>query len=510
MSAGADFQNEPLGEIVAVGRIDPDAAQVWMRTHQPGRFIIRWWPEGEEDAAEEHPFEIPADNERDNTWAVRLPAAGGALRSLHRYHFRVTAAAGRLVGQGRFETAPRTAVDTPTRFSIGIMSCNQPFDDEGRVREKDQKMLLAARRCLEAHDAKFVLMMGDQMYSDLPVPLSLYNEDYFAEVAPPDRKRLLDCSADEVRRLYHHRYRHFWNLPGLRSIFDAFPCYPILDDHDILDNWGSDPIHKTPPWRSVGTGARWAYYDYQGTRVLSVRDELPPSFHYTIDYGHTAIFVMDLRSERRAGENGQLYSPDQEADVRAFLAGNRDRKILMFVLSVPAVHLPRLLARLAARVSSDGEDFSDRWSALAHIRDRDRFLRMIHEHQRRNPEQRIVLLSGDIHIGCAHKLRWEPNGQVLYQFISSGITNPASRLLQIGSHLLIRLNRSVATQDGDLQMAVRLLRGTRARRRNPFGGLNLGIVEIETPSPEAMPGMRFYLYGHKDEEPVCVYRSPLL
>jgi phosphodiesterase/alkaline phosphatase D-like protein len=283
----------------------------------------------------------------------------------------------------------------------------------------------------------------------------------------------------------------------------------MIDDHDIVDNWGSDPSHQTEAWRSVGEGARWAYYDYQGTHVLPLREELPPSFHYNIVYGHTAVFVMDLRSQRRAGENGQLYSDDQERDLRAFLEENKDRKVLLFVLTVPVVHLPRWLAKVGARFSKDGEDFSDRWSSLAHVRDRDRFLRIIHEHQQRHPDQYVALLSGDIHIGCAHKVTWDEGGH-LYQFVSSGITNPVSRAIKFGSHLLIRFNRRLATEDGDVQGDVRLVSGTGWRRWNPYGGLNLGVLEIETPRPGAMPQLRYYVYGHRGDEPVCVYRSPVL
>ena len=38
---------------------------------------------------------------------------------------------------------------------------------------------------------------------------------------------------------------------------------------------------------------------------------------------------------------------------------------LGIVLSVPVVHLPRWIARVAARLTTEGEDFSDRWSARA-------------------------------------------------------------------------------------------------------------------------------------------------
>jgi alkaline phosphatase D len=75
------------------------------------------------------------------------------------------------------------------------------------------------------------------------------------------------------------------------------------------------------------------------------------------------------------------------------------------------------------------------------------------------------------------------------------------------SKLLIRLNRQVTTDDGRLRAKVRLPPGVRRQRQNPYGGLNVGILEIETPMPGASPKLRFFLYGHEGDEPVCIYRS---
>ena len=267
--------------------------------------------------------------------------------------------------------------------------------------------------------------------------------------------------------------------------------------------------HLKDGWPAVGEGARWAYHDYQAARVIPHGGELPASFHYQVAYGHTAIFFMDLRSEREADDSGQLYSDAQEADLRAFLEQNRTRKVLLLVLSVPVVHLPRALAEVAARATPDGEDFSDRWSSLSHVKDRDRFLEILHAHQVAHPEQRVVLVSGDIHVGCVHRLHWSEPAPDLFQIVSSGLTNKASWPVRIGAKLLIGLNRKVATLDGELHAKVKLVKGEQGGK-NPYGRLNMGVIEVETPAPEAAAKLRFYLYGHDEGEPVCVYRSPLL
>ena len=508
------FENRPLQQMVAVGGVEAHRVRLWMRSGQPGRFRILWWPEGKKEQPSETRIEIAPGNVQDNTTSFTIPADPDtvpALRSKCRYRFCIMRESdGHPVGEGGFETAPGAGEKPPAKFAIALMSCNQPFTDHGAIRSTSRDMLKAVKTCLRQHDTKFVLMVGDQMYSDYPADLSLFDSNYFATLAPPNRSSILECTAAETRRIYQRRYRHFWNLPEWQAIQSEWPCYPILDDHDIVDNWGSSPDHQSVRWKSLGEGARNAYFDYQGSRVFPPGEQAPPSFHYAFDYGPVATFVMDLRSMRRTGPEGQLFCRRQRIDLQRFLQRYRSRRILCIVLSVPVIHLPRYLARLAARIPYTPEDFSDRWSAGAHLRDRDWFLKLIHQHQSRHPQQRLILLSGDIHIGCVHRIRWNDSGPLLYQMISSPITHTTRLPVRLASKLLIRSNRRIATLDGRLGAKVELLGGTGGRGQNPYGGLNLGILEIQRERLAAEPQIRFLLYGHQGEKPVCVYRSRLL
>ena len=509
-----DFQNEPLRNMVAVGAAGPHSVRLWMRSERPGALTIRWWPDGDEHAISQGDLSIPNANDRDNTCSVLVPEdfpPAPPLIPLRLYRFRVTHRAdGACVGEGRFETAPMRPEDTPARFALALMSCHQPFTNNGVLTDQSDQMLRATYRCLQVHNTKLVFTVGDQMYADSPPQLSLSNAAYFATVAPPGRTRLHDCTAAEVRRLYQRRYRHFWNSPAWQAIHANFPCYPILDDHEIVDNWGTKPAHHTPAWRAVGEGGRAAYDDYQGSRVFAANETLSEAFHYAVSYGHLSVFVMDLRSTRTAwdGDGGQLFSEAQGVALRRFLYEHREKQCLCIVLSVPVIHLPWLPVKVVGHLAHWHEDFADRWSSGAHRRDRDRLLWWLWDHQRHHPTQRVVLLSGDIHIGCVHEIRWLPRGPTLYQMISSGITNDIGALMQSISTLLIRLNRQVTTEDGRLRTKVRLLPGVGGQRQNPYGGLNVGILEIETPTPGASPKLRFFLYSHDGDEPVCTYRSP--
>jgi alkaline phosphatase D len=177
------------------------------------------------------------------------------------------------------------------------------------------------------------------------------------------------------------------------------------------------------------------------------------------------------------------------------------------VLSVPAIHLPKAITKLAARMTHAGEDFSDRWSTGSHIRDRDRLFRLIHDHQTRRPDRKIVLLSGDIHLGCAQKIRWGDGAAPFYQLISSGITHSLGHTMQIAAKLLMRLNRNFSTRDGTLAGHVNFLQGKGHFTRNPYGGMNVGIVEVENDAGESGPHLRFSLYGHRGERPFREFRS---
>lgn len=503
------FQIEPMTDAVAVGLVRPRSVRIWIRSEQPGLISVQWWSAGQ---AAEAQIEIQGENERNNTFSVELPlkdANQEPLIPLTRYEFRVIHQAhGHMLGEGSFETPPPTAETTPSSFSIGLISCNLPFDKTGAVRTESIQMLCAALKCLRAHDVKFVLTVGDQLYSDFPRPLSLFDPAYFRTVAPTGRTRLQDCTAQEVRRLYQQRYRTFFALPEWQRLHAEFPCYPILDDHDVVDNWGSSPDHQTGEWHEVGVGARSAYADYQAARVIDTGQDLPDSFHYSFEYGCTATFVTDIRSGRTAGPSARMLSDRQLSDFQEFLQRHKDKRVLFIVFSVPIVHLPTKLARFLDRLIPSVREFADRWSTMGHVRDRDRILRMIYRHQQQNPRQQIVFLSGDIHVGCVHKIRWDAATTPLYQFISSPITNANDAWIRQLSQMMIRLNRRIRTTEPELSGKVQVINGVGEHTRNPFAYLNVGIVDIKTQPPHKDPSIQFFLYSHSGDEPVCVYQSP--
>lgn len=494
------FKSPPIESMTAVGAVGARDARIWIRSARSGSVVVEY---GRAGRAFSRSAECTVSSEHaDLTASIALDS----LLPGTRYGFVARREDDReVLGRGSFETAPQSREDAQNRFAFAVMSCNQPFDAHGAPTRIGAQMLEAALECLAAHDVKFVLTIGDQMYTDYPKKLSLFDERYFRSIAPPGLERIQDCSAAQVRTLLQERYRYFWNMPGWRRLHASYPCYPILDDHDLIDNWGSDPAHATDEWREFGRGARAAYFDYQGSRV-SGRSDPGPDFDHEIAYGPIAVYLLDIRSNRRVGEDARIYSKEQELRLLAFLDRHADRDALFVVLSVPAIHLPRWGARVASALTFDGEDFSDRWSTSGHIFDRDRLLTHLHRHQQLHPEQHLALLSGDIHIACTHEIAWRDGAKPLVQLVASGITNRVSLATQAASKLSILANKKVMLESGELVADLRLLEGVARRRQNPYTKLNFGLVELERTASGAY-AMRFLVYGQRRGRPVRVYES---
>ncbi len=475
------FQHNALGDLAAVGQVTQTSARFWMRSQRPGKHELELVSENGSPGARLE-FEVPDVPEDDGTHSIGHPeeTGGDPLQPGQWYRWRVRRLGdGAELGSGRLATAPRSPDEAPDRFSIGILSCNQPFDAAGRARRRAQKTVGVLPRAFEDHEVRRVIMLGDQMYADYPPALSLLNDDYFSRLKVSGRRTLLDCTREEVRRLYQQRYRIYWGLEPVKKLHQAFPSYLIPDDHEIYDNFGAAPSHRQGALGRVGEGALDACYDYQGLRTRARVGVRPPSLHCAFEYGPLAAFIMDLRSQKRA-VNGKihLYGEDQFAALEDYLAHQAHRPVFLLGLSVPLVHLPTRAATWAARLLNEGSDLADRWDHERATHDRRRLARVLRRHQQRHADQRIIIVAGDIHVGLAHRLHWTDSDRELVQFVSSPVSNVEGRLFRTVARWLPLLTNGWLMGEKDCSWRVRLLEGSGAARRNPFAGLNAGIIEL--------------------------------
>jgi alkaline phosphatase D len=472
--------------MVAVGAVSDRRARLWLRTDAPGPFTVELWDAGGEvRAAEVADRRAP---EADGTMAFTLPdevPALGRLAPATVHGFRIIVArTGAPVGEGRFETAP--AAGARGSFAFAFMSCHQPFRPDGTVHPEAARMLAALEPALEARGVKYVLYIGDQMYADAPRGSSLLRDD---REGP-----LLAASAADLRARYQARYRRFWAFPEIRRLQARWPSWCIWDDHEIVNDWGGRQAHQQPAWRRVFEGARGAFVDYQVSRTISAGASWPSAFHQAFVWGSAATFLLDLSSQRAAdGHQARVYGDEQLTALAAFLREQQARPVVFLVLSVPLVYLPDGVVALGERLPRQRELFATRWNAAHNRRALDRLLGLLRAHQCTAPGQRLVLLSGDVHQGAAVALRWA-DGAHLYQFVSSPVTNAGRGWKERVAGWLSFSMRHV--RHGAERVRVERLGGAGPGQRNPFNGLNVGVVSVEDRGARA--AVRLELVTHDE------------
>jgi alkaline phosphatase D len=496
------FDQPTAQHFCGVGRTTESSVRVWYRSPAPGPKELRIWPSGRPDAAVRGALPSRADDQHDGTLSVEWPgdfAGAQPLAPGTPHEFVLIDAGGASRGEGRFETAPSSAVDGHERFSIALMSCHQPFDDDGNVMPIAERQLAILDSAFERYRVKRVMMLGDQMYTDLPEGRSLFNDRYFRRVAPREAESIFDCSREEVRALFQARYRRFWSLPSWRRILSRYSCYPIMDDHELFDNFGSDPAHAEERWANLREGALDAFVDYQGAFFRPRIVPRPRSLHLSFEYGPVAAFIMDLRSQRHATASGiRIVGQEQLDALAAYLAAESARPLFILGLSIPLVYLPGWAADAAVTLAPNGSDAHDRWDHHMARAGRADLVELLSDHQLRHPHQRLVLASGDIHAGVLSEVVWSKPPLRAYQVISSGVTNVAGVLANKLAELIPWA--SSAFDLGGERTSVRMELVPTSPSENPYSGLNVGIIEIARARSDK-PLLRFRLIGSDDRDP---------
>lgn len=465
------FGSRELGDLVAAGRVEPDRVRLWARMAGTGRHVLAVRrPHDDGRSGSRFPVE-PDDPAGDRTgarWVEGLEPDTAYRVELLRDGERVAAA--------EFRTAPREA---PSHWTFAAFSCHQPFAADGTPLPEAESMLRATREVFASESVRFALMMGDQIYADRPTAFSLFDDAYFATIAPAGQAALRECTREDVRAIYQRRYRQFWGLEGFPALQSAVPCFPMLDDHEVVDNFGTSLEHTGPGWEAIRHGALDAYFDYQAARVLerAADGRRPEHFDYGFTWGQAAFWMMDIRSGRRTvDDTTTCFEARQLEALRSFIDERRHMPLLVVTTAIPLVHVEGWLADLAGRALGHGSDLHERWSHAQCIADRNRLLRVLLRHVRAHPRQSLLLLGGDVHSGAAFQIDFHEGPRVL-QLTASAISNRESALLSWTSELAAR---TVSQIDGDDDIAAKvdLLSGVNEAAKNPFGDLNVGLVDV--------------------------------
>jgi alkaline phosphatase D len=468
---------------VFVGTVNESSARLWLRTKLAGPFTLEL-SSGREKQSKYATISDRRSADSDCTMAFSIPedtAAVGQLSPASEYHFRVTVSAtGELIGEGRFETAP--PAETKDDFAFAFMSCHQPYASEESLHPDSLRMMSILEPVLTIRRVKYLLLTGDQIYADAPGRLSITKQ-----AAGSEEETVWD-----IRFRYQAQYRLFWSFPEMQKLQSNFPTWCIWDDHEIVNDWGTRKEHLEPYWQKTFEGAKRAFADYQVSRNLPVTSSLPASFHQSFVWGQTATFIFDLHSERFFdGHVSRIYGEEQLKALNLFLKENENQPILFIVLTIPLVYFPDWFVKLGERVPKYGKIFATRWNAAQNRKSLEKLLSVFQKHQRNNPRQKLILLSGDVHQSSALKLVWQ-SGERAYQFVSSPVTNAERNWRQKIAHQLAFSMSGI--QYGNQQIFIERLKPELARQHNPFNGLNIGVVHVR--NDDAGEKVRFEIISY--------------
>ncbi|MBN1350642.1 alkaline phosphatase family protein [candidate division KSB1 bacterium] len=334
--------------------------------------------------------------------------------------FKILTQSGADVGARIFSFIPfpkaGSAVDS---FSFGLVSCHRTYVAARRNQNYVAPMWKSLAEKMRAHDCRFLLQAGDQVYAD-QYPINAW------------KWSLKGGNQQKILWNYRQVYLNGWAHQEAQDVLQSFPQFMIWDDHEISNGWGSDVSHTTDPrQKDIFKAARQAYVEFQNSHNP---DPLKSGeLYYGFSYGPAAFLVMDLRGHR----NYAAYLENPGNDVFP-LAGkeqwdaitewmNSDlvqrSKILFVVTSVPVIHLSRKFRDLGRFKN----DIRDQWSTDHNKNERRKLFKLLFDWSG-EPNRPVFILGGDVHVGTVAMLKDE-NDKKMYQITSSPITNlPAAFL----------------------------------------------------------------------------------
>ncbi len=298
--------------------------------------------------------------------------------------------------------------DASAGFSFLFGSCRYPGFIFDRKRS-DRIFGAMADECAQDRDdpARFVLMVGDQIYADL-------------------LNRNIPIGRADTPKEFHDRYSDAFSTPNMRRLLSTTSNYMMLDDHEIEDNWVAGRIHHGKrPLFLMSIAAYSSYQWSHGPRTYGRR------LFYQFEYGGHPFFVLDERTNRirddddhNLKDNHLLGRPtkgkrEYKGQLDLFCdwlvaqqqrIGDRPK----FVVS-PSVFAPNSVNSLKLK----GKYKDDAWAAFPVTRAQ--LLKTIVE----NKVQNVIFLSGDIHCSNCSRITFESDNEATSALKAYDITSSA-------------------------------------------------------------------------------------
>jgi phosphodiesterase/alkaline phosphatase D-like protein len=400
------FPDGELAEAAELGAITDRSARVWVRQPDGDHVPLRLDVEGRDPVHDCATVSAESDWTGVAEFVLPDPAPDRP--------FTVTVNDRRL--SGRFAPAAGAHLD----FTFGFGSCNHPFapGPDGRIRLNDAAPIYPAMTSeLTATDARFLLLIGDQIYSDEIDSISIRDHLPGDDEHPP---------LEVAIRAYRRVARGYLGQSGFRRLRESLPTLCMWDDHDIFNDWGSR-LKESPLDRLLFQAASRVYREYQhGRNPINLTPGDAPPYTYFLPFGTAGFLVLDLRGARDYTE-GRLLGRHQWDIVRAFLRGDQAQALhtLFVVATVPIAPFSRWLVEALQRwPGQHADDVRDRWSSRAFVASRDEFLAELFAWQAAEPHRQAIALSGDVHVASAFTVTNRKGPGVVQQFTSSAFTTP--------------------------------------------------------------------------------------
>ncbi len=467
-----------------IGHTTSRSARLWLRTGSPGKHTLILYPRDSDAddrfarrfSADPYPlpeesalpdggrlirFIVPRDR-ADTTKVLDLTGLRPGCQYVYALHGNREGRPQILLGRERihsFRTFPNGHQD----FSFALLTCHMPYKKSlfGHTRVVNDEMWEYLENVLARHrdEVSLVAALGDQVYSD-----GIRHEDLnlrmrLEKTMRRDGGELLP-DRDTMVAWYREVYRAYWGFLPLRRVYSSFPTYMMWDDHEIMDGWGSykwgspEEIEESleallPNWFKaedkkglsnddarilldrMHDAACQVYEEYQNCHNPRTPD--PRQWDYPFRCGAAAYYILDGRGYRDVNRPAhRILGEDQMHRFEAWLDSLKPKSTpFVFIGSaVPVIHLtPKLVnadnTRLAELMSSQ-DDMRDHWEHHMHNEERARFLAALFRAAARG--LKVCILSGDVHMAAAFKLRDPDSGAVIYQITSSAITYNVPRI----------------------------------------------------------------------------------
>ncbi|GMT42182.1 MAG: hypothetical protein IEMM0002_0593 [bacterium] len=405
-------------------------------------------------------------------------------------------------------------------YSFALYSCHMPYEQTifGNTNLKNIEMWENFKSALNRHrqkDLRFVIGGGDQAYTDGVESLSIWN--YLNKVMRKENGKLLPAQEDIIS-WYRDIYRGYWGFESLQNVFSDFPVYMMWDDHELGDGCGSyylnkgelkallpklggdDDMSDNDSGREKVTyeegmelynrmiiAAKQVYREYQHSHNPKTDEG---QYDYSFYLGdHSAFYFLDGRGYRDIERSSyRILGKEQFDRFKGWLEKEETKsKQFLFVLAaVPVFHVRSVIANSTVTdvFSTElSDDLRDSWEHDIHDEERSEFTKLLFQAASRG--QKVSILSGDVHISAAFKLRNDA-GHVIYQLTSSAITYNIPLLSGwLFGHL------GTLPEEGSTK------EGYRFKRMALYMDSNFSIIKVDPNSGKAV----FQLYGKQTIQP---------